>query len=67
MMKNGDMLDVEEIFQFLVVDLIGIVVDDENVICVFNNGELIVMDLLSKVLIVYCNIVRCILGEMVFF
>ncbi|MGG3613457.1 septum site-determining protein MinD [Priestia megaterium] len=65
MMKNGDMLDVEEISQLLAVDLIGIVADDENVIRASNNGEPIVMDPSSKASIAYRNIARRILGETV--
>jgi septum site-determining protein MinD len=64
-MKNGDMLDVEEISQLLAVDLIGIVADDENVIRASNNGEPIVMDPSSKASIAYRNIARRILGETV--
>lgn len=65
-MKNGDMMDIDEIVQYLLIDLFGIVVDDDEVIKVFNYGELIVMDLKNCVFIVYCNIVCCILGELVF-
>ena len=66
MMKNGDMLDVEEISQLLAVDLIGIVADDENVIG-FNNGcQPIVTDRSKRqASIAYRNIAGRILGETV--
>src|SRR5699024_910783 len=39
MMKNGDMLDIDEIVQILSIDLIGIVRDDDEVIKASNQGE----------------------------
>src|SRR5699024_7423446 len=38
MMKNGDMLDIDEIVQILSIDLIGIVRDDDEVIKASNQG-----------------------------
>ncbi|WP_332689496.1 septum site-determining protein MinD [Halalkalibacter lacteus] len=65
MMKNGDMLDVDEIAERLAIDLIGIVVDDENVIKHSNKGEPIALHTTSKASIAYRNIARRILGETV--
>ncbi|MGD6968961.1 septum site-determining protein MinD [Rossellomorea vietnamensis] len=65
MMKNGEMLDVDEITTHLSIDLIGIVADDDNVIKSSNRGEPIAMDPSSKASIAYRNIARRILGESV--
>ncbi|ANB59911.1 septum site-determining protein MinD [Anoxybacteroides amylolyticum] len=65
MVKNGDMLDIDEIVMHLSIDLLGIIADDENVIKASNNGEPIVLDPTSKASIAYRNIARRILGESV--
>lgn len=65
MVKNGDMLDVDEIVSILAIDIIGIVADDDSVIRASNNGEPIAMDPTSKASIAYRNIARRILGESV--
>ena len=65
MMKNGDMLDVDEITTHLSIDLIGIVADDDEVIKASNHGEPIAMNPNSKASIAYRNIARRILGESV--
>lgn len=65
MVKNGDMLDIDEIVMHLSIDLLGIIADDENVIKASNNGEPIVLDPASKASIAYRNIARRILGESV--
>lgn len=65
MMKNGDMLDVDEITTHLSIDLIGIVADDDEVIKASNHGEPIALNPNSKASIAYRNIARRILGESV--
>ncbi|MGM0874423.1 MAG: septum site-determining protein MinD [Bacillota bacterium] len=65
LVKNGDMLDVDEIVTHLSIDLIGIVADDDDVIKASNNGEPIVMDPNNRASIAYRNIARRILGESV--
>ncbi|MCA1056311.1 septum site-determining protein MinD [Rossellomorea aquimaris] len=65
MMKNGEMLDVDEITAHLSIDLLGIVADDDNVIKSSNKGEPIALDASSKASIAYRNIARRILGESV--
>ncbi|RLQ98063.1 septum site-determining protein MinD [Falsibacillus albus] len=65
MMKNGEMLDVDEITTHLSIDLLGIVADDENVIKSSNQGEPIALNPNSKAAIAYRNIARRILGESV--
>ncbi|WP_339210164.1 septum site-determining protein MinD [Aeribacillus sp. FSL K6-8210] len=65
LMKNGDMLDVDEIVSHLSIDLVGIVIDDDEVIKASNNGEPIVMNPDNRASIAYRNIARRILGEAV--
>lgn len=65
MMKNGDMLDIDEIAQILSIDLIGIVTDDDEVIKASNKGEPVAFHPKSKPSIAYRNIARRILGESV--
>lgn len=65
MMRAGDMLDVDEIVQVLSINLIGIVIDDEEVIKASNKGEPVAFYPNSKASIAYRNIARRILGESV--
>lgn len=65
MVKNGEMLDVDEIVSHLSIDLLGIVVDDDLVIKASNNGEPIAMDPNNRASLAYRNIARRILGESV--
>lgn len=65
MMKNGDMLEVDDILQILSIDLIGIVIDDDEVIKASNHGEPIAFHPNTKASIAYRNIARRILGETV--
>ncbi|MED3562193.1 septum site-determining protein MinD [Bacillus xiapuensis] len=63
MMKNGDMLDVDEVTQHLSIELFGIVADDDEVIKASNHGEPIALNPNSKASLAYRNIARRILGE----
>ncbi|HZG87047.1 septum site-determining protein MinD [Paenibacillus sp.] len=65
MMKNGDMLDIDEICSVLAIDLLGLVPDDELVIKASNSGEPTVMNPDSRAAIAYRNIARRILGDTV--
>ncbi|GIN87005.1 septum site-determining protein MinD [Heyndrickxia sporothermodurans] len=65
LMTNGDMLDIDEITTHLSIDLIGIVMDDDEVIKSSNQGEPIALNPNSKSAIAYRNISRRILGESV--
>ncbi|MEN2765858.1 septum site-determining protein MinD [Ornithinibacillus xuwenensis] len=65
MMKTGDMLDIDEIVQILSIDLIGIVLDDDEVIKASNHGEPVAFQPNTKASIAYRNIARRILGESV--
>src|SRR4051812_39186069 len=61
MMKSGDMIDVDDIVQLLSIDLIGIVIDDEEVIKASNKGEPVALTPNSKASTAYRNIARRIL------
>ena len=65
LMNNGDALDVNDITTHLSIDLLGIILDDENVITSSNKGEPVVMDPANPAAIGYRNIARRILGESV--
>ncbi|MCG3089243.1 septum site-determining protein MinD [Sporosarcina cyprini] len=65
LVNRGDALDVNEITTHLSIDLLGIVLDDENVISSSNKGEPVVMDPSNPAAIGYRNIARRILGESV--
>lgn len=65
MMKTGDMLDVDQILQVLSIDLLGIVIDSDDVIKASNEGEPVVINPDNKAAIAYRNIARRILGETV--
>ncbi|WP_077327222.1 septum site-determining protein MinD [Virgibacillus siamensis] len=65
MMKSGDMLSIDDIIQILAIDLIGIVIDDDQVIKASNSGEPIAFQPNSKPSLAYRNIARRILGETV--
>lgn len=65
LLKNGDMLDIDEICAVLAVDLLGLVPDDDHVIKAANNGEPTVMNPDSRAAIAYRNIARRILGDTV--
>lgn len=65
LVNSGDALDVNEITTHLSIDLLGIVLDDENVISSSNKGEPVVMDPSNPAAIGYRNIARRILGESV--
>jgi len=65
MVKTGDMIDIDDIVQLLSIDLIGIVIDDDEVIKSSNRGEPVALHPNSKASIAYRNIARRILGETV--
>jgi septum site-determining protein MinD len=65
MMREGDMLDIEEIVSILAIDLLGVVPDDEGVISGTNKGEPVVMNPNARAGMAYRNIARRILGDSV--
>src|SRR5690625_1624592 len=65
MMKDGDMLHIDEINQVLSIDLLGIVLDSDDIIKASNNGQPVAYRPDTKASIAYRNIARRILGETV--
>jgi septum site-determining protein MinD len=65
MMKQGDMLDVEDVINRLGIEILGIVPDDEGVIKASKEGLPVVMNHESKAALAYRNIARRILGDQV--
>ena len=65
LMSSGEALDVNDITTHLSIDLLGIILDDENVIASSNKGEPVVMDPTNPAAVGYRNIARRILGESV--
>jgi septum site-determining protein MinD len=65
MMKQGEMLDIDEVCTILAIDLLGVVPDDEQVIRAANNGEPTVLTPTSRAALAYRNIARRILGDTV--
>ena len=65
LMDSGDTLDITEVTAHLSIDLLGIIIDSEDVISSSNKGEPIVMDPNNKASLGYRNIARRILGESV--
>ncbi|CAM3824118.1 septum site-determining protein MinD [Alkalicoccus chagannorensis] len=65
MMRSGEAMEVDEIVTILAIDLLGLVLDDDEVIKSSNAGEPIALNPKSKVSIAYRNIARRIQGEQV--
>jgi septum site-determining protein MinD len=65
MVRDGGMMDVDEVVAVLAIDLLGVVPDDEQVIRSGNLGEPISFDNKNLAAKAYRNIARRIQGEMV--
>jgi septum site-determining protein MinD len=63
MVRQGDMMDVEDIVDILAIDLLGVVQEDEKIIVSTNRGEPAVMNLISPAGEAYRRIARRIRGE----
>ena len=63
MVRRGDMMGQEDVLEFLAIDLLGVVPDDENIIVSTNRGEPVILESKSKSGQAYRNIVRRIKGE----
>jgi len=63
LVNNRDMLSAEDVNDILMLDLIGIVPDDEGIIKSSNKGEPIISDNKLFISKIYQNIVRRIMGE----
>lgn len=65
MMRARDSLDIEDIMRLLSIELLGIVIDDDDVLKAAKEKEPIVMNPKSRASIAYRNIARRLLGESV--
>lgn len=63
MMQNGDVMDIDEITTHLSIELIGIIIDDDEVIRSSNSGDPVAMLPNNRASQGYRNIVRRLLGE----
>ena len=63
MVKKGEMMEVDDIFDLLSVDLIGVVPDDEYIITQTNKGEPVIKNKKAPSGKAYIEIARRILGE----
>ncbi|HEY4441761.1 MAG TPA: septum site-determining protein MinD [Candidatus Elarobacter sp.] len=65
MVRNGDMLSVEDVTEILSAELLGIVPDDEEIIDTTNKGEPIALNGESRLGAIYAKIARRLEGELV--
>lgn len=63
MVKQGDMMSVDDIIEILAVGLIGVVPDDQEIIVTTNRGEPVVSKEKSMAGQAYRNIVKRIMGQ----
>lgn len=63
MVRNGDMMDIDDINEILAIDLIGVVPDDEDIVISTNRGEPAVTMVSSKSGIAFKNIANRIAGN----
>jgi len=63
MVRQGDMMSIEDIIDILAVDLLGVIPEDEMIVITTNRGEPVVLDQNSRSGQAYRNINRRILGE----
>ncbi len=63
MVKQGDMMDINDIIDILAIELLGVVPEDEMILVSTNKGEPVVLDLNSLAGQAYRNIAKRIIGE----
>jgi septum site-determining protein MinD len=63
MVRQGDMMSIEDIIDILAVDLLGVIPEDEMIVVMTNRGESVVLDQNSRSGQAYRNIVRRLTGE----
>lgn len=63
MVKQGDMMGIDDIIDILAIDLLGVIPEDEMIVITTNRGEAVVLDQNSRSGQAYRNIVRRIIGE----
>lgn len=65
MVRQGDMMSIDDIIDILAIDLLGVVPEDEMIVISTNKGETVVLDERSRSGQAFRNIVRRIRGEKV--
>jgi len=63
MVRQGDMMSIEDIIDILAVDLLGVIPEDEMIVITTNRGEPVVNDRNTRAGQAYQNIVRRVAGE----
>jgi septum site-determining protein MinD len=63
MVKQGEMMNIDDILDILAVDLLGVIPEDEQIIVTTNKGEPVVQDQRSRSGEAFRNVARRILGE----
>ena len=63
LVRQGDMIDIQDMLDILAIPLIGVVPDDDGIVASSNKGEPIIMNENSKAGQAYSDIVQRIIGE----
>ena len=63
LVRQGDMIDIQDMLDILAIPLIGVVPDDDGIVASSNKGEPIIMNEKSKAGQAYSDIVQRIIGE----
>lgn len=63
MVRNGDMMSIDDIIEILAIDLLGVIPEDEMIVITTNKGEPAVLDNKSRAGQGYRNIARRLTGE----
>ena len=63
MVRQGDMMNIEDMIDILAIDLIGVIPEDEMIVITTNRGETVVQNPSTKAGQAYRNIVQRIKGE----
>ncbi len=63
LVRQGDMIDIQDMLDILAIPLIGVVPDDDGIVASANKGEPIIMNEKSKAGQAYSDIVLRIIGE----
>jgi septum site-determining protein MinD len=63
MVRQGDMMGIEDIIDILAVDLLGVIPEDEMIVITTNRGEPVVNDQNTRAGQAYQNIVRRVAGD----
>jgi len=63
MVKNGDMLSIEDLLEHLCIELLGVVPEDKSVVVSTNRGEPIILNDRALAATAFTNIARRLTGE----